>query len=112
PPAALSSSPPTAGESGDAGTTANARPNFIFILTDDLDARSVVCMPNVQRLLGDEGATFSNMFVTTPLCCPARSSFLRGQYAHNHGVLGNTGPAGGFPTFYRLGDESATIATW
>lgn len=87
-------------------------PNIVFILTDDLDARSVACMPNVQRLLAEQGATFTNFFITTPLCCPSRSSILRGQYAHNHGVLSNSGPEGGFPTFYRLGDERSTVATW
>ena len=69
-------------------------------------------MPNVQALLSDQGATFTNYFVTTPLCCPARSSILRGQYAHNHGVLTNSGEEGGFPAFYRLGDDSSTVATW
>jgi arylsulfatase A-like enzyme len=87
-------------------------PNIIFILTDDLDERSVACMPNVQSLLADQGATFTNYFITTPLCCPSRSSILRGQYAHNHGVLTNSGNEGGFPAFYRLGHESSTVATW
>src|SRR5215218_6790636 len=87
-------------------------PNIIVIVTDDLDAGSVVCMPNVQTLLAAEGLTFSNAFVTTSLCCPSRASILRGQYAHSHGVLNNVGESGGFPAFYRLGDEDSTVATW
>jgi arylsulfatase A-like enzyme len=87
-------------------------PNIVLINTDDLDARSVACMPNVQSLLARQGVTFANAFVTTPLCCPSRASLLRGQYAHSHGVLSNTGDNGGFPAFYRLGDEDSTVATW
>ena len=88
------------------------RPNIILILTDDQDARSVACLPNVQSLLAAEGVTFANAFATTPLCCPSRASILRGQYAHNHRVLNNAGDNGGFETFYRLGNESSTVATW
>jgi arylsulfatase A-like enzyme len=87
-------------------------PNIVVINTDDLDVRSVACMPNLQSLLAQEGVTFTNAFVTTPLCCPSRASLLRGQYAHSHGVLSNAGDNGGFPAFYRLGDEDSTVATW
>jgi N-acetylglucosamine-6-sulfatase len=92
-------------------TTAQSRPNFVVVVVDDLDAASVVHMPAVKRLLGDQGATFSQFFATTPLCCPSRASILRGQYAHNHGVLRNTGDDAGFAAFQTSGSESATMAT-
>ena len=43
-----------------------------------------------------------------PLCCPSRATLLTDQYAHNHGVLGNTPPFGGFD---RLG-ASETLPAW
>ena len=46
-------------------------------------------MPNVQQLLADQGTTFADAVDSFPLCCPARATFITGQYAHNHGVVGN-----------------------
>ncbi len=93
-------------------TAQGARPNIIFILTDDLDAKSIAYMPRLKTLLADQGASFANFFVTTSLCCPSRSSILRGQYVHNHRVYTNTPPSGGFEVFHGLGRENSTIATW
>src|SRR5215211_3849433 len=56
-------------------------PNILLVLTDDQDVGSVLRMPNLQSKLVDRGTTFSRAFVTTPLCCPSRTSILRGQYA-------------------------------
>ncbi|MCC2626829.1 MAG: sulfatase-like hydrolase/transferase [Thermomicrobiales bacterium] len=90
---------------------ARTSPNFVVIVVDDLDSGSVSYMPAVNRLLAERGATFSRFFATTPLCCPSRASILRGQYAHNHRVLRNTGDEAGFTAFRESGHESDTIAT-
>jgi N-acetylglucosamine-6-sulfatase len=95
-----------------ANTGLPERPNVILILTDDLDAASVSHMPNLRSLLIERGTTFENAFVTDPLCCPSRVTILRGQYAHNHGVLSNEPPHGGFEKFRTLGHQRSTMATW
>jgi len=74
---------------------ADARPNIVFILLDDLRWNALSCMghptartPHIDRI-AKEGALFRNFFVTTPLCSPSRASFLTGQYVHTHGVTTN-----------------------
>lgn len=86
-----------------------SRPNIVFILTDDLSWNLVQYMPHVQQMQRD-GMTFSNYFVTDSLCCPSRASIFSGRYPHNHGVLTNTPPTGGFSAF-RRGAEAETFAT-
>ncbi|XP_077977097.1 N-acetylglucosamine-6-sulfatase-like isoform X3 [Glandiceps talaboti] len=68
------------------------QPNIVFILTDDQDVvlGGMTPMTKTKKLLADAGITFSNMFTTSPLCCPSRSSILTGNYVHNHGALNNT----------------------
>jgi len=91
------------------------QPNVILILTDDLDARflqeHLADYPNLRKL-ADGGTTFENAFVTDPLCCPSRATLLRGQYAHNHLIVGNWRPQGGAQKFRDLGHEDSTVATW
>jgi hypothetical protein len=60
------------------------------------------------------GTSFESAFAT-PLCCPSRVSFLRGQYAHNHGVLDNKNSPrqpGGYEGCRELGLQDSTAATW
>ncbi|HKA33540.1 MAG TPA: sulfatase [Candidatus Binatia bacterium] len=97
---------------GKAHPAANERPNFIVINTDDLDSKSVELLPKIKALLADHGTVFSNNFVTYSLCCPSRSSLLRGQYPHNHQIFSNFYPEGGFQRFHELGNEQSTVATW
>jgi arylsulfatase A-like enzyme len=68
-------------------------------------------MSNVNTLLGDQGATFERSFVNYSLCCPSRATFLTGQYMHNHGVLGNQAPNGGFNRFQDLHGRN-NLAVW
>ncbi|MGH3738590.1 MAG: sulfatase family protein [Micromonosporaceae bacterium] len=93
----LPGSAPAAPAAGSApGKTAQARPNVVMIMTDDQPAKYLSVMPNTRRLLGEQGTTFSDMTVTYSLCCPSRATYLTGQTAHNHGVLDNKLPAGGY----------------
>jgi N-acetylglucosamine-6-sulfatase len=80
----------------------------VVVMTDDQTAASLSTMPNVNALLGGEGTNFDQMIDSFPLCCPSRSRFLTGQYAHNHGVLHNSPPFGGFMEL----DHTNTLPVW
>jgi arylsulfatase A-like enzyme len=80
----------TLGRGYAAGTGTAARPNFLFVLTDDqrFDALScagnpIIRTPNVDRLAG-EGIRFERAFVTTPICAASRASILTGTYERTH----------------------------
>src|ERR1700720_2262612 len=91
-----------------------SRPNIVFVLTDDLDRNlgTLEQVPKLKEMLAGQGLTFPNMFVTESLCCPSRSSIQRAQYVHNHQVLGNGPPDGGFEKFHSLGEDQSTVGTW
>lgn len=89
-----------------------AQPNILYILTDDLDAAAIQYMPHLQEMLVAQGLSFTNYFVTDSLCCPSRSSILRGQFPHNTEVIDNMPPNGGFEKFHSLGHEDSTMGTW
>ena len=84
-------------------------PNIIFILTDDMDTKLMPYMEQTNQLIGEQGATFDNFFITTPICCPSRTSILRGQYAHNTDIMENSP---GFARFYKLQEEEDTFNVW
>ena len=104
--------PPTPVPTGRPAPQKAGRPNFVFLLTDDLDAREISVMPRLKSLLTDQGTTLSDYNVSVSWCCPSRSTTLRGQYAHNTKVWSNTAPNGGFGRFYGNKLEDSTIATW
>jgi N-acetylglucosamine-6-sulfatase len=92
---------------------AQARPNIVFVMTDDQAESTLSHMPNVQGLIKQKGRTFTNAFNVYPYCCPSRATIQRGQYAHNTGIFGNAAHnGGGYPLFNQLDLERSTVATW
>ena len=68
------------------------KPNFVFILIDDLGWKDVGFMgstfyetPNIDKLAG-EGVIFTNAYSNAPNCAPTRACLLSGQYSPRHGV--------------------------
>ena len=72
------------------------KPNIVVVMSDDQTVESMRVMANVNTMLGAEGTTFADNYVSFPLCCPSRTTFLTGQYGHNHTVMGNALPQGGY----------------
>lgn len=61
------------------GGTPETRPNFVVILTDDLDislGSHASSLQRTRRLIGKEGVTFTNWFVQSPVCCMSVSTIF------------------------------------
>lgn len=91
---------------------ASDKPNIVFILVDDMDAALPAFMPKTKALVAEAGVSFDSYFVNVSLCCPSRSTTLRGQYARNTTVLTNSPPNGGYAQFLAAHNDSSTAATW
>jgi arylsulfatase A-like enzyme len=97
---------------GQADGRAQGKPNIVFVLTDDQMPGTENRMPALQRDVVQKGVKFTNMTSTFPLCCPGRATLLRGQYAHNTQIYGNSAPAGGWEKFKAKKLHESTVATW
>jgi N-acetylglucosamine-6-sulfatase len=91
-------------------TALSARPNIVFVLTDDLSWNLIRYMPHVLAMQR-QGESFTGYFVTDSLCCPSRASILTGRFPHDTHVTSNSPPYGGFAVFHERGEELETFAT-
>jgi N-acetylglucosamine-6-sulfatase len=98
--------------SSDTVVSQTARPNILFVMTDDMPENLLPRMPEVDRRIVSEGINFQNAYVSQSLCCPSRASILTGKYPHNTGVLTNGGPRGGVEVFRERGHEQRSVAIW
>jgi N-acetylglucosamine-6-sulfatase len=89
---------------------AQAKPNILVLMSDDQTVESMRVMANVNALLARQGTTFANNFASFPLCCPSRTTFITGQYGHNHTIMGNAPPAGGYDKL--VPTHANTLPAW
>ena len=69
-----------------------ARPNILFIMTDDHAAHAISAYgsvvnetPHLDRI-AKEGMRFDRCFVVNSICTPSRASILTGKYSHMNGT--------------------------
>ncbi len=72
-----------------------ARPNIIFIMTDDHAYQAISAYgsdrlqtPHIDRLAAS-GMRFDRAFVSNSICAPSRAVILTGKHSHLNGVLDN-----------------------
>src|SRR3954452_12657128 len=104
------------------GAGTGNKPNILVVMTDDQALADLKYMPHVRKVIGAKGTSFRNAVDSFPLCCPARATFITGQYAHNHGVAGNFYPYGWYGMKHRgnivpawlqrVGYKTALIGKW
>lgn len=83
-----------------------ARPNILYIMTDDHAAHAISAYgsrvnktPHLDRI-AREGALLSSVFATNSICTPSRAVILTGQYSHINGVT----------VFNRFDSQRMTVA--
>lgn len=104
-------------------TSGTARPNILFIMSDDHARQAVSCYgsrinstPNIDRL-AEDGMWFTHCFCTNSICAPSRAVLLTGKYSHINGVLDNRlefdGSQQTFPKILRAaGYQTAMFGKW
>jgi len=77
------------------GDTAQAKPNIIFILSDDLAMGDLGCFgqkkiktPSLDRMAG-EGMKFTRLYSGTSVCAPSRTSLMTGLHMGHSPIRAN-----------------------
>ena len=93
----------------------SAPPDIVWVMCDQLrwDAtgyagNGVVRTPNIDRLAA-RGAWFENAWCASPLCSPARASWLTGTYPHTHTLYNNYAPSREGIDGCTLSDRAVTV---
>jgi N-acetylgalactosamine-6-sulfatase len=77
------------------GAEVTQRPNFIFILADDLGWGDLACYGHPQiktphlDQLSRQGILFTQFYVNGSVCSPSRCAFFTGQYPARHRIHGH-----------------------
>lgn len=108
------------------------QPNIVFIFSDQQHWQAIGCCdpyfqtPNWDALAA-KGVRFENVYCTTPLCSPSRSTLMTGKMPHESGVPDNGIPLkqptiaaklqkAGYQTAYfgkwHLGDQPIATGGW
>lgn len=87
-------------------------PNLVVIITDDMRHDQMDDMPTLMAELVGKGRSFDRGFIVDPVCCPSRTSFFRGQYAHTTSVYDIDGPWGGWSQVREAGLEDEMLPVW
>jgi arylsulfatase A-like enzyme len=90
--AARRGGPPPQGGAAAGPAPAAARPNFIFVLIDDMGWRDAACFgstfyetPGIDRLAA-QGMRFTDAYAACPVCSPTRASIMTGKYPARLGL--------------------------
>lgn len=109
-----------------AGEPTDARPNIVFVFSDDHSPQAIGAYggilkevnptPNIDAL-AKEGMLFQNSFCTNSICGPSRAVILTGKHSHVNGFMRNGNRFDGsqetFPKLLQKGGyQTAIIGKW
>jgi arylsulfatase A-like enzyme len=73
-------------------TSAQQKPNVLFILADDFGYHDLSCMgskfyetPNIDKI-ASQGMVFTNGYAACQVCSPSRASIMSGKFPARHGI--------------------------